>query len=171
VNDAAAERFALAPMSGLVRALTIAVLAIPALFVAAGLATSAPILVTVGVVTALLYVAIWLGGRPTAFEVGEDGLRIRFPWRTRAVPAREIGGVRLISGPAFREEFGFAVRIGVGGLWGGFGWLWTSKRGMVELYVSRQDGFVLVERSRGAAPLLLTPADPEELVEALSALL
>jgi hypothetical protein len=105
------------------------------------------------------------------FEVAADGLRIRFPLRTRAVPAREIAGVRLISGAAFREEFGFAVRIGVGGLWGGFGWLWTAKRGLVELYVSRLDGLVLVERSRGAAPLLLTPTDPEELVEALSALL
>ena len=171
MSDVAAERFPLAPMSGVIRAFTVLVLAIPAVFVAAGLATSAKILLPVGIVTALLYVAIWLGGRPSAFEVSADGLRIRFPWRTRAVPAREIGGVRLVSGPAFREEFGFAVRIGVGGLWGGFGWLWTSQRGLVELYVSRLDGFVLVERRGGAMPLLLTPAEPEELVEALSAIL
>jgi hypothetical protein len=171
VSDVAAERFPLAPMSGLIRALTAAVLAIPALFVAAGLAAPAPLLVTVGVVTALLYLAIWLGGRPTAFEVSAAALRIRFPWRTRAVPAREILGVRLISGTAFREEFGFAVRIGVGGLWGGFGWLWTAQRGFVELYVSRVDGLVLVERRRGETPLLVTPAEPEEFVEALSALL
>jgi hypothetical protein len=171
VSAGAAERFPLAPMSGLIRALTAALLAIPALFVAAGLATAAPLLVTVGVVTALVYLAIWFAGRPTAFEVSADGLRIRFPWRNRAVPARAIGGVRLISGTAFREEFGFAVRIGVGGLWGGFGWLWTSQRGLVELYVSRLDGFVLIDRRRGETPLLVTPAEPEEFVEALSALL
>ncbi|HVH04944.1 MAG TPA: PH domain-containing protein [Myxococcota bacterium] len=165
------QRFPLAPMSGVIRVLTAAVLAIPAVFVAAGLVTSAAILVPVGVVTALLYVAIWLAGRPTVFEVAQDGLHIRFPWRSRAVPAREIAGVRELSSRTFREEFGFAVRIGVGGLWGGFGWLWTSQRGLVELYVSRLDGFVLVERRAGGMPLLLTPAEPEDFVDALSALL
>ena len=63
------QRFPLAPMSGVIRVLTAAVLAIPAVFVAAGLVTSAAILVPVGVVTALLYVAIWLAGRPTVFEL------------------------------------------------------------------------------------------------------
>ena len=48
------QRFPLAPMSGVIRVLTAAVLAIPAVFVAAGLVTSAAILVPVGVVTALL---------------------------------------------------------------------------------------------------------------------
>jgi hypothetical protein len=170
MSGGGSERFALAPMSGVIRAVTIAVLAIPAVFVAAGLATPARILFPVGVATAILYVAIWLGGRPTAFEVSADGLRIRFPWRTRAIAAREVASVRAISGAAFREEYGFAVRIGVGGLWGGFGWLWTSQRGLVELYVSRLDGFVLIER-RGGTPLLLTPADPEEFVDTLASLL
>ena len=62
----------------------------------------------------------------------------------------------------------FAGRIGVGGLWGGFGWLWTRGRGMVEFYVSRTDGLVIVER-RGGRALLFTPQDPEEFVDALSA--
>jgi hypothetical protein len=60
------------------------------------------------------------------------------------------------------------TRIGVGGLWGGFGWLWTTRRGLVEFYVSRADGMVLIER-RGARPLLITPADPEKLLRALQA--
>jgi hypothetical protein len=165
------ERFALAPMSSLIRALTAVVLAIPALFVFAGLATPARILLPVGLGTAILYVAIWLAGRPTAFEVSPAGVVIRFPWRSRTIPAREIASVRAISSRTFREEYGFAVRIGVGGLWGGFGWLWTSQRGLVELYVSRLDGLVVIERRAGGMPLLLTPAEPEEFVDTLAGLL
>jgi hypothetical protein len=165
------ERFALAPMSRGIRGLTIAVLAIPVVFVAAGLATPARILVPAGVATALLYVAIWLAGRPSAFEVSQSGVRIVFPWRARTIAAREIAAVRLVSAAAFREEYGFAIRIGVGGLWGGFGWLWTAQRGLVELYVSRLDGFVVIERSGGGTPILLTPAEPEEFVDTLASLL
>lgn len=35
---------------------------------------------------------------------------------------------------------------------------------MVEFYISRLDGFVLIERSTGM-PLLLTPQQPEQMVE------
>lgn len=171
MSGAASERFALAPMSGLIRALSVAVLAIPALFVAAGLATPARILLPVAVAIVVLYAAIWLGARPYAFDVSGDGIAIRFPWRTRTIPARAIASVRAITSTAFREEYGFAMRIGVGGLWGGFGWLWTSQRGLVELYVSRLDGLVLIERRGGGMPLLLTPAEPEDFVDTLAALL
>jgi hypothetical protein len=77
-----------------------------------------------------------------------------------------VAGARVLSGREFRDRVGFAMRIGAGGLWGGFGWLWTSRRGIVEFYVSRLDGYVLLERCSGR-PLLFTPADPEGMVEAL----
>jgi hypothetical protein len=67
----------------------------------------------------------------------------------------------------FRDEHGWAMRIGAGGLWGGFGWLWTSRRGLVEFYVSRLDGYVLLERRTGR-PLLFTPVEPERVASALS---
>lgn len=54
------------------------------------------------------------------------------------------------------------MRIGIGGLWGGFGWLWPG-RGLVNFYVSRSDGLVLIERM-SARPLLITP---EMMVQAL----
>lgn len=171
MRDASSETFALARMSPLIRGLTALVLAIAPLFVALGLLTRASILATIGLALTLLYGAVWVFWRPTSFEVSPAGLRIRFPGRRRAIAAREIAAVRLLSPEGFREEYGLALRIGVGGLWGGFGWLWTSKRGLLDLYVSRLDGYVVVERRGGARPLLFTPVDPEELVEALSALL
>ena len=73
----------------------------------------------------------------------------------------------MLSREAFRREFGWGVRIGAGGLWGGFGWLYTSK-GLVGLYVSRTDRVVLVRR-RAGRPLLVTPEDDERFVAALRA--
>ena len=59
------------------------------------------------------------------------------------------------------------MRVGAGGLWGGFGWLWTQRRGIVQMYISRTDGFVWIERV-GDRPWLITPAQPSAFVRALS---
>lgn len=58
------------------------------------------------------------------------------------------------------------MRIGVGGLFGGFGYLWTTNRGMVEFYITRQDQFVLIDLRKGKS-LLLSVDRPEEFVKAL----
>jgi hypothetical protein len=170
VVEASSRTFALAPMSPLFRWLTAALLVIPPAFVALGLATRATLLAPVGLLVAVLYAWIWLRWRPVGFEIAPDGLAIRFPGLRLELAGRDIAAVRLLTGEAFREEFGLAFRIGVGGLWGGFGWLWTSRRGLVEFYVSRLDAFVLIER-RGDRPLLFTPENPEEFVEVISATL
>lgn len=162
-----AQFFALAPMSPLFRWLSAALLAIPVVFVALGLFADVPVLGPVGLLMAALFAWIWLRWRPSGFEVSDDGLTLRFPMGRRQLPARDIASVRVMTPSAFREEFGLAMRIGVGGLWGGFGWLWTAQRGLIEFYISRFDGFVLIER-RAGRPLLLTPERPEELVDALS---
>jgi hypothetical protein len=60
------------------------------------------------------------------------------------------------------------MRLGTGGLWGAFGWLYTRK-GLVDLHVSRTDRFVLVRR-RAGRPLLRTPEHGEGFVAALQAL-
>src|SRR5262249_14127550 len=124
------KRFELAPMSRGIRALTIALLALPLLF--AALAVLRPVrVVMLGAALCMrgLFAAVWLLGRPPAFDLTDEGLRIRFPLRTRLVPAREIASVRALAVRTFRDEFGLAMRIGVGGLWGAFGWLWTKERG------------------------------------------
>ena len=124
-----ATRFALAPMSGDIRALTgIALVAPLGLVLGAALARE-PVrgtLLGATVFVVVVYAAVWLLGRPTAFEVH------------------------------------------TGGLWGGFGWLYTRK-GLLDLYVSRTDRLVLV-RLRAGRPLLLTPERDEGFVDALRAL-
>jgi hypothetical protein len=82
-------------------------------------------------------------------------LRILWPLRVRSIPAHEIVEAVALSREAFRREFGWGLRIGGGGLWGGFGWVYTRK-GWVGLYVSRTDRFVLL-RLRTSRPLLVTP--------------
>jgi hypothetical protein len=156
-------------MSGVIRWLTALLLAIPAGFVAAALVGGAPaLLLWVGLAVAAVYAVVWLWWRPSAFEVDPEGLRIRFPLRTRRVAARDLSRARLVTSREFLAEFGLALRIGAGGLWGGFGWLWTQRRGMVEFYVSRTDRYVLVERREGRA-LLVTPADADGLARAIEA--
>lgn len=161
--------FELAPMSGLMRALTVFLLALPAVLALAAVAAGQPLpLLAVAALMALVYVAVWLWWRPTRFELSEEAFGIVFPARRKSTPRSAIVGARPFTVSSVRSELGFPLRIGVGGLWGGFGWLWTTRRGLVEFYVSRTDGLVFIER-RGAYPLLITPADPDELLRALQA--
>jgi hypothetical protein len=156
-------------MSRGIRWLTFGLLTIPLWFL--GLAWGVPGLSLFSVVAALvvaLYAAIWVWWRPSAFEVTESGLRILFPGTSRSVPGSQVAAVRVVDSAQLYAEAGFALRIGVGGLWGGFGWLWTQHRGLVEFYVSRVDALVWIER-RDARPLLVTPSDAEGFVRALEA--
>jgi len=161
-------RFALAPMSTDVRVLTWLVLALPLVLALGGALGRGPargILLGLTVLILLLYASVWFLWRPTAFEVDRSGLRILWPLRVRVIPARDIAEAVVLSREAFRREFGWAMRIGVGGLWGGFGWLYTSK-GLLGLYVSRTDRLVLL-RLRAGRPLLVTPEAEERFVAAL----
>ena len=90
-----------------------------------------------------------------------------WPLRARTIPAREIVEAAVLSREAFRREFGWGMRIGAGGLWGGVGWLYAA-RGKLELYISRTDRLVLV-RLRSRRPLLMTPEADERFVDALRA--
>jgi hypothetical protein len=120
---------------------------------------------TVGLLA--LYAGVWVWYRPTGFEVSERALAIVWPWRRRVIERSDVAAVRLLTKEEFRADFGWAMRIGVGGLWGGFGWLWTSKHGTLDFYISRLDGFVLIERRAGRW-LIVTPERPEAFVAALA---
>jgi hypothetical protein len=148
--------FDLAPMSALIRWLTVVLLALPAAFALAALAGTR-LLWAPALLLALTYAAVWLLARPTRFEADAGAIDVCFPAWTRSV--RDVASARLVGLQELRDTFGVMLRIGVGGLWGGFGWLWTSRRGLVEFYVSRTDGIVLLERRQGR-PLLVTPHDP-----------
>jgi hypothetical protein len=165
------ETFRLAPMAPPIRWLTWALLMLPAGFVAAGLTAyaSGSVLRPVGVLLIVLYAAIWIWWRPGRFQVSDQGLALVFPGRRKLVPAAVIADARVIDVDVLRERFGTQLRVGVGGLWGGFGWLW-SRRGWTEFYVSTLDGYVLIER-RGAIPLLVSPEEPQRMAAALRSLI
>lgn len=161
-------RSPLAPMPGWLRGLSALLLAMPLVLLAFGATVGPTALVAVGAAVAALYAAIWLWLRPAAFEVDARGLLVRFPLRAMRVARSDVVAARALSSADIATELGFALRIGAGGLWGGFGWLWTQRRGVVEFYVSRFDRYVMIER-RAGRPLLVTPADADGLVRALGA--
>lgn len=162
----AATSFALARMSRLILVLTAGLLALPIVLlanVASGKrALAAPALVVVAV-----YAWVWLRFRPSRFVVRPDVLEVVWPLKRRRIPRRDISDLRLLDGEGLRREIGWGLRVGAGGLWGGFGWLWTRRRGIVQMYVSRTEGFVWIERTSGR-PWLVTPERPEAFVRALS---
>jgi hypothetical protein len=93
-------------------------------------------------------------------------LEVRWPMKRRTIPRAEILNVRVMEREALQKEIGWGLRIGAGGLWGGFGWLWTRRRGIVQMYISRTDFVVWIER-RDGRPWILTPEQPENFVRAL----
>lgn len=165
-----AQVFPLAPMSMSIRFLTWLLLPLPGLFLLAALVRHDARPALVGAAVAALYAAVWLFLRPSRFEVSRAGVELVFPGRQRTIPLAEVARARTFTREALRRELGFALRVGAGGLWGGFGWLWTSRRGLLEMYISRTDHFLWIER-RAGKPLLLTPRHPALMAEAIEAAL
>jgi hypothetical protein len=159
------ETFRLAPMSGTIRVMTIGLFCIPLLFWWMALAEPGRVLLGwVGTAAVLLYAFIWFWLRPTAFVVSAEGLEIVWPARRRTIAVSSLVGAEVVTREKLREEFGFMMRVGAGGLWGGFGLAWSSSGNHLGLYVSRHaDGFVLV-RCKGTRSLLITPEDPKRFV-------
>lgn len=159
--------FPLAGMCPLIWMLTVGLLLLPVLFLAIVVFGRAPLAIP-GVLIVAVYAWIWLRMRPTRFVVSSDAVEVFWPLkRPRRIARPDIANARLIDGEGLRREIGWGMRVGAGGLWGAFGWLWTRRRGIVEMYISRTNGFVWIEPTRGR-PWLITPAEPESFVRALS---
>ena len=163
--SSAVESFRLAPMSRLILSLTIGLLSLPVLFLVGTAFERA--LVTPAMLLVAIYSWVWLRFRPARFVVHPERLEVVWPFKSRALPRDEIAKVSLIDGLELRAATGWCVRVGAGGLWGAFGWLWTSRRGVVQMYISRTDGFVWIE-CRNRRPWLLTPEQPEAFARALA---
>jgi len=155
--------FRLAPMSPSIRVTSSVALLLPVVF--AWLGRVQPFQYGVAAFVVSLYAFIWLWLRPTRFIVSAAGLRILWPLRFAHVLAADIRDVRRMGVEEFRREYGYGMRVGAGGLWGGFGLLVTGKETLA-IYVSRVDDLVLVRRGSDR-PLLLTPEDPERFVREL----
>ena len=157
------ETFPLAPMSSSIRWMTFALLLLPVGFLFLGLRGGSPLGYVPAIVVSAIYLFVWLWLRPTRFELSREALRIVWPLRRFTLPLAEVDMVEAITGDAFRDQYGWGMRIGAGGLWGGFGLLKT-RNGTLRFYISRLDGYVLVEPRQGRV-LLLTPTNPERFVQ------
>jgi len=158
--------FRLAPMSPLILILTFALLALPLVFLINAVFGKSLFLVPALLVIAI-YSWVWLRFRPTRFVVRPGVLEVIWPLKRRHIRREEISGVRHIDRQELRREAGWCMRVGARGLWGGFGWLWTQRRGIVQMYISRTDGLVWIERVSDR-PWLITPERPEIFVRVLS---
>jgi hypothetical protein len=148
--------------------LTLVCVAIPVVLYRAGASVRVPahhVLVGVTVLIAALYVVIVLWMRPTAFVIDPDGLEITWPVRTKHIAASHIVRARVMTMRELKAELGFIMRVGAGGLFGGFGYAKTQL-GLLELWVSRTDRIVYIE-CEGRRSLLITPEDPERFVREL----
>jgi hypothetical protein len=158
--------FPLAPLSPALKIITGLLCALPLLFIILAITLQLPVFWLTAAGLGILYALVWQWCRPTAFVITPEHLSITFPRWQRRIPLSTIVDVRRVDMATFAQEYGFALRVGVGGLWGGFGWLWTTRKGWVEFYISRQDRFTLVLRNTGL-PLLISPEPGAEFVETL----
>jgi hypothetical protein len=159
--------YRLAPMSPEILVLTVVLLPLPLFFVALAFFYTTPLLLAPALFILVIYAWIWLLSRPTGFVVHPRYLEVTWPLKRRQIPRDDIQAVRLIDRQTLRREAGSGMRVGAGGLFGGFGYLWTTRRGLVRMFVSRTDHFVWIER-RSERPWLITPDQPDAFVRALS---
>jgi hypothetical protein len=155
-------------MKGMILWITALMLPLPLMIGWAGSAAGTRLLRIPAVFVAFIYLFVWVYMRPTAFELTAESLDIVWPLRRQSTPLTTVESVKKLSGPEFRQRYGYGYRIGAGGLWGGFG-LYKTKTVTFQFYVSHLDHYVLVERANDR-PLLITPDDPDRLVAELAAL-
>jgi Bacterial PH domain len=162
------KSFRIARMSPLIQMLTLLVLALPLAFLVGAL-FGKHLLVLPSVFLISVYTWVWLRFRPSQLTVDGKGLQVIWPLKYREIPRESIASARVVDRRELKGEIGWGMRIGAGGLWGAFGCLWTKRRGLVQMYVTRTDRFVWIERP-GGRPWLITPERPEEFVQVVSRL-
>lgn len=163
----AVHTFPLAKMDGGIRALTYMLFVLPPACVALAILSGQTSLYLTALFIVLMFLVTWIWSRPTSFMVTPHALRIIWPSRRREYARVDIVGAARITPGELRQEFGMLLRVGVGGLWGGFGLLWSFRGKHVAMYISRSRDMVLV-RFREHMPLLVTPESPDEFVRMLT---
>ena len=150
----------------MIRIITLVLLALPVLFVLSAVFGRA-LLIAPTILLVAIYSWVWLRFRPTQFVVHQDALEVIWPLKRRKISLDSIVDVRIVNGRDLQPQVGWGVRVGAGGLWGGFGWLWTQRRGIVQMYISQINDLVWIDRMAGR-PWLISPERPQEFVQALS---
>jgi hypothetical protein len=155
-------------MSPLILVLTLVVLGLPVVLGVGAMGSHQGAGVLRGAVLFLvvIYVWVWLWMRPTRFEIGPDSFDVVWPLRRRSVARDDILHAEMIDMAEFKHRYGFSLRIGVGGLWGQFGYSYTND-GLVDTYFSTMGPWLLL-KLRSGRPLLVSPERPEEVARLLS---
>jgi hypothetical protein len=162
--------FAVARMSPLILGLTGLLLALPPVFLGLGLLGDGPaagVLLAAGLFVTAIYAWVWLVMRPGSYWLDDTELVLAAPLRRLRVPRHDVVDAEVLDLDAFRARYGHTIRIGAGGLFGAFGWLWSRKAGRLDVYVTNLGPWVVVER-RAGRPLVLSPADPHAFARALA---
>jgi hypothetical protein len=157
-------------MSPLIRGVTYGLWVLPLLLGGIGIWRQSQVLIMVAIWLVTVFVLVWLGCRPAWLDLNSTSLNLMFPLWQRTLPLQSFRQAHLLDSLEVNAELGWTMRMGVGGLWGTFGWLWTQKRGWVEVYLTSLEEFVLVERQQGL-PLLITPEHPPHFVQHLNQLI
>lgn len=161
--------YEMARMSPLIRGLTLMLLMLPPLFLGIGLFGGGPaagVMLVVGCLLVVLFIVIYAYSRPSRFEITPDAVAIVWPIRRATLRRADIVRARDLDLAAFRSEYGVTVRIGAGGLFGTFGWLYSRSAGLLDVYVSTLGPWVVIERKSGR-PLIISPERPEAFVAEL----
>ena len=153
-------------MSRSIRIFTVFLLAVPIGILVVGILIPSRLALVPSLLMGMIYCWVWVYFRPTYFDLSEDVMRIVWPSRRLELSFAEITDVEILTGHDFKARYGWGMRVGAGGLWGGFGLL-VTKRGTLRFYISRLDGFVLISNTR-TRTLLITPSDPENFVKILN---
>ena len=153
-------------MCAKIRIMTLVLLALPVLFVLSAVFGRA-LLIAPTILLIAIYSWVWLRFRPTQFVVNQDALEVLWPLKRRQIARDSISDIRIVNGRDLKPQIGWGLRVGAGGLWGGFGWLWTQRRGIVQMYISRLNDLVWIDRKAGR-PWLISPERPQEFVHALA---
>jgi hypothetical protein len=154
-------------MSGLILGLTVVVFPIPFVMAGAALYWGLSPLLGVAAFMLLCWGFVYFYMRPSRFELSPAaGLEIVWPLRREQFDATRIESVERVSGAEFRRRWGLGMRIGAGGLFGGFG-LYKTRTQTFRFYVSRLDEFVIVHLRGGERPLMLTPESADAFVSSV----
>lgn len=112
------KTFRLAPMSPIIRSITMLLLTLPLGFLVAALG-GAWIHVLPCFIVLPLYGWIWLRFRPSSFVVTDQSLNVIWPLKRQEIPRETISTVRLLDREELKQEIGWSLRVGAGGLGGG----------------------------------------------------
>jgi hypothetical protein len=167
MTETTGDVFRLAPMSAPILIMTLVAWGIPVALLSFPLLYGTRFLIVPAMLILAIFGWIWLRFRPTEFRVGRECLDVIWPLKHRSLSLADFTAVRVLSGRTLRQEIGFGMRVGAGGVWGGFGWLWTTRRGLVQMYVSRADALVWIERG-AERPWLITPEQPAIFVQTVT---